>query len=178
MTRLVVGVTGHRLNRLPPEEVPRIRKQIAAELRKLQGRRRAADCTLVSGAAEGTDRIAAEVALSLGWRYEALLPFSRTRYLQDFDTPESRQQFEALLQRASRVIEAQAADAFRDHKDAYAANGEALIARSDALITVWDGQEAHGRGGTAEAISKARAQGLHVIWISTEPGAEAGQLPT
>ncbi len=59
---------------------------------------------LVSALAEGADRMAAQAALDLGERLEVVLPFAQKEYERDFETAESRQEFRALLGRASAVI--------------------------------------------------------------------------
>lgn len=170
MSTIIAGAVGHRLNRIPAAEIPRIRSELRDALLQLQGQRAPGNCTLVSGLAEGTDRLASAEALALGWSIEAILPFSLTRYLTDFESEASKAEFRGLLERTVGYIEAPAADTFADQNQGYAEQGDKVVARCQALVTVWDGQGAHGRGGTAEVIAAARAAGKRVLWIKPAPG--------
>jgi len=40
-----------------------------------------------------------------------------------------------------------------------------MLANVDGLIAIWDGEIAAGTGGTAQAVERAIAEGLMVIWI-------------
>ena len=59
-----------------------------------------------------------------------------------------------------------------DDTEAYMAAGRATIAHCDLLIAVWDGRPPRGRGGTAEVVHLAVAQGTPVIHIPSD-GAQA-----
>ena len=176
MTDFIVGAVGHRPNRLPAAEIPRIRSELEQALKRLQGARAPARCMLVSGLAEGTDRMASELALRMGWWIEAILPFSLARYLKDFETEASKAEFRALLTKTTRYVESPAADAYPDQNEGYAEQGDFLVKRADALVTVWDGQGAHGRGGTAEVLAQARKAGKRVLWINTAPGSTMEEI--
>ena len=172
----VVGVVGHRPNRLPDAEMPRIRQQLQDVLAEIQATRQAGSMVLMTGLAEGTDRIAARMALDRGWHLVGSLPFSRARYVKDFATEASRAEFDGLMAKAARIVEAPRADTYADQNLGYAEQGLGLVAAAGAIVTVWDGQGAHGTGGTAEVVANARARGLTVYWISTAPGAELKRL--
>ena len=103
-TRLRVGVSGHRAPpKLPAEsEAPlravldRVLATIAETARNsdndLAGARPAngrSEFVVVSSLAEGSDRIVAEAGLAAGYKLEAVLPFARAEYADDFTTPES-----------------------------------------------------------------------------------------
>jgi hypothetical protein len=121
--------------------------------------------TLISGLAEGADRLAAEVALARGWTLIAMLPFSRSRYLLDFPEAAAQQAFDALLAQAAAIHEAPEADAYTDGAQPYAELGARLLAEADALLVIWDGEAAQGRGGTVEVMDGARAKGIPVVWL-------------
>ena len=176
MPELIVGAVGHRPNRLPPAELPRIETELDAALVMLQGTRQSSHCMLVSGLAEGTDRMASKAALARGWSIEAILPFSLARYLQDFETEASKAEFRELLARSERHIQSPAADSYPDQNEGYAEQGALLMQRCNALVTVWDGKGAHGRGGTAEVVAAARATGKRVLWIKPMAGAPMEEL--
>ncbi|MGH3814624.1 MAG: hypothetical protein ACRDUV_19615 [Pseudonocardiaceae bacterium] len=50
--------------------------------------------------------------------------------------------------------------------ESHMAAAEAMLKRIDRLVAVWDGQPARGFGGTADVVSKAQANRLHVdvVW--------------
>jgi len=162
--RFMIGVTGHRLNQLSPEDLPALGAAIDDILGVCEGSvPGAAGWTLISALAEGTDRIAARAALARGWRLDAPLPFTRSRYIEDFETEASRAEFHALCAAATDVSVAPDADAAGD---GYTAVGQDIAARSDALIAVWKGAAPAGPGGTAHVISDMLATGGAVVWIN------------
>jgi hypothetical protein len=188
--RLRVGVSGHRLPpKLPAESEPPLRARIERILAAIvttarKAERQYAQCapgsrtalsaaaasefSIVSSLAEGSDRIVAEVGLAAGFGLEALLPFGRAEYAQDFETAESRAAFTLLLDRAAAIFELDgAAD---DRPRAYETAGLAMLANIDLLIAIWDGEEAAGVGGTAQIVARAIADGIPVVWIEpTQP---------
>ncbi len=100
-----VGITGARPNRLAPDVIPRLQKHLQTVLRRVRdtvvsaaadsGTRGAyAEGTpllrLLSPLAEGSDRMAAEAALELGYQLEAALPFPVTQYKDDFPATVTR----------------------------------------------------------------------------------------
>jgi hypothetical protein len=42
------------------------------------------------------------------------------------------------------------------------------LTQCDILIAIWDGEERHGRGGTAEIIETALAHNIPVVWIKAQ----------
>jgi hypothetical protein len=153
------AVTGHRPHRLQRE---RQLDEITAEIEAAYPGRR---FTLLSGLAEGADRLAAHAALARGRALVAMLPFSRARYMEDFPDPAAQAEFEALLACAETVHEAPAADAYADPAQPYAELGDRLLAAADAFIVIWDGKPAQGRGGTVDVMDAAGAKGIPVWWI-------------
>ncbi|KAB2911306.1 MAG: VWA domain-containing protein [Hyphomicrobiaceae bacterium] len=164
---LCVGITGHRPNRMPAPAWPRIRKQLAQVMEEIEAAHAGLRPMLLSGLAEGADRLAAFAALGRGWRLGAVLAFHRTRYEQDFPEPHAVGEFRALLAAAEMLEEpAKGADAGKPPEDGYDAVGRRLLALSSILIAVWDGEGSRGRGGTVEVIAQARERGIPVIWIN------------
>lgn len=161
----VVGVTGHRPAALEGVDLDLLERRIDTVLGVLSD---LGHDHLLSGLAEGTDRLVARLALAAGWTLDAVLPFERDRYEADFAGRESRAEFAAFLDRSARVSVARAGAgpaAALDDAGPYAAQGRALVAGSDMLIAVWDGLPARGPGGTADVIGWARAAGAPVVWI-------------
>jgi hypothetical protein len=83
-------------------------------------------------------------------------------YAADFATAESRDEFTRLLEAATEIDQVVAS---ADRTAAYLAAGVRVLERSDALLAVWDGKPARGRGGTAEIVARARAAEVPLAWI-------------
>ena len=185
---LRVGVTGHRLNKLSPDDIanlaPTVRTQLETVWKCLR-EHHAAHLDLfhsdppvlrvVSPLAEGADQIVARAGLELGCELHALLPFERNDYLATFSekarigSPSAVVEFERLLQKATAVFSLDGALANRDR--AFEFLGKLLVKQVDLLIAIWDGQSAAGPGGTERVVRNALAQGVPVIWLNPrKPG--------
>jgi hypothetical protein len=173
---LSVGVTGHRAEVLPDRSLPALRERIRAILlliaeagNALYERERACfaeekpHLRFVSPIADGADQIAAEVALELGWELQVIVPFGRQTYRRSLANHKARAGFDALLERASCVLELPGDR--RRQLDAYVMTGRATVAHCDMLIAVWDGLPPRGRGGTGEVVQIAITHGTAVIHI-------------
>jgi hypothetical protein len=175
---LRVGVTGHRPNRLPEAEWNRVRTDLAQVMAEIEGDDPGRRPVLLSGLAEGADRLAAFVALGRGWALRAILAFDRTRFEQDFPEPAALGEFRALLAAAAEVTEPPgAAHAGAPPEAGYEAVSRQLVALSDVLIAVWDGKPSRGRGGTVEVIEEARRKGTPVIWIQAQKPDPPRRMP-
>ncbi len=60
-----------------------------------------------------------------------------------------------LLARANEIIEMEARPS---RAEAYQAAGRYILEQSELLITIWDGKQARGRGGTGQIVSEAPAR--------------------
>lgn len=159
---IVVGVTGHRDLRV--EDEPRLETAFQSVLIELGQRYPHSSVLLLSSLAEGADRLAAKVALDLGLRLVVPLPLPRELYEEDFDTPESRQQFATLLQRATAIIPLPLLDGVteaevrnpgcaRDRE--YAKVGAYIARHSHVFVAFWDGsaESEENVGGTAHTVA-------------------------
>lgn len=156
---LRIGVTGHRIL----AERERVVAGIEMALGRIEARFPGRALVVVSGLAEGADRLVAEAVLGRpGSRLVAVLPMPRSDYLSDFGTPESRTEFLRLLGAAAEVVELPSSSS---RTEAYAAANERLLDGLDVLVTVWDGAGARGQGGTAEVVAHARARHMPLAWI-------------
>ncbi len=173
---LSVGIIGHRPNRLPSEALAKIAAQMELALRTIgdaagAARQQYADCfspesvqvTVVSSLAEGADRIGAREALKLGFELAAPLPFRIEEFKNDFQDLESRQEFDQLLGKAATVLEI--ASDRSNAGAAYEYAGQTLLDACDLLVTIWDGKDSAGRGGTTALLYEAAQKGMPVIWI-------------
>ncbi len=176
---LCIGVTGHRQEALPAECLPRLPGQIREALELLT--RSAAtvhagssECfasleprfMFVSALADGTDQIAAQVAVDMGMALHAVLPFERDDYRNDLVTDGAAERFDALIGKAEQVLELPGSRA--REPEAYMMAGRAIVAHCDVLIAVWDGLPARGHGGTAEVVQLSIRRGTPVVHLSVD----------
>jgi hypothetical protein len=190
---LQIGITGHRSNKLAPASRPAVEQalrtlyamigeaigKIALETQDRIYSTAAPLIRIVSGVAEGADRIAVAAAPA-DWRLEAILPMPRAEYARDFlgsaAASDSNADFERLLARAASVTELPLLPGFEVRDDAgraqhYHALAAFLVRQIDLLIAVWDGQQAAGLGGTAGVIARACNEGRPVLWIDPKDAA-------
>lgn len=133
--------------------------------------------SILTPLAEGADRLVAQKVLERPLStIEIVLPMNKEDYLQDFPTPESRQEFHEFMAKARRPIslrkkklaensaEIEIEDA---RKQAYDDVGKYVVDHCDVLIALWDGQPSRGKGGTAEIVEYARERNRPLIIIST-----------
>lgn len=156
---LVVAVTGHR--DLLASEVPGIRDKVRSLFLQLVGHYPERRLRVMSPLAEGADRLVAEVALELGIELSVPLPMPRQLYIQDFDSPESRAQFESLCDRAIEVFELplsqgntveQISEPGEARNREYAQAGVYLCAHCHILLAIWDGKLTGDLGGTGQVV--------------------------
>ncbi|WP_150125007.1 hypothetical protein [Tsuneonella mangrovi] len=168
---LGVGVTGHRLAGLEPDSLPSLRARIMAVLERLEATAslESPQCLrLVTGLAQGADSIAAECALERGWRLDSVLPFPRDDYAEDHQPAEANARYLANLAASEAVYELGGVrDANGMSGAAYERAGRVVLEQCDILIAVWDGKPARGRGGSAQIIAEAVADGIPVIHLDS-----------
>jgi hypothetical protein len=161
---LVIGVTGHR--DLRPEDHEELKKKVRLILRGLQKSYPSTPIVLLSPLAEGSDRLAAEVALEVGARLVVPLPMPQHLYEHDFRSPDSLAEFHRLLARAEHRITIRL---LADEKDLtrggearnrqYEAVGKYIARESQILIALWDGTDSGKIGGTAQIV-RFQLQGI------------------
>jgi hypothetical protein len=184
---LSVGVTGHRAEVLDTGDVERLRGRVRQTLLLIEQAGRALlererDCfaprpprlRFVSPIADGTDQIAAELAVELGWELQAILPFARERYRESLANHGARERFDALLEQATCSLELPGDP--DETLDAYVMTGRATVAHCDVLIAVWDGKPPRGRGGTAEVVQLALTRGTAIVHVPLDPESETRVL--
>jgi len=185
--RLRIGVTGHRVLLDEDELAQRVRDVLGSRLVELfdetsarliaSARHTPVALSVLTPLAEGADRLLARevLAMPLG-AIEAVLPFPKKQYENDFETPESRREFEQLLSRATRSsvlnrrlgpVDATETDLAEAKRQAYVDVGRYTVDHCDLLIALWDGQPARGEGGTAKVVEYAKEVGRPLVVIST-----------
>ncbi len=154
-----IGVTGHRIL----TDIEKIDAAVEVALRRIEDRFPGEALTVISALAEGADRIVARHVLARsGARLVVPLPLRKSDYMADFTSKESRAEFLNLLERTADVVEMPRAPS---REQAYEAAGNYVLDNSDVLITIWDGREAQGPGGTADIVQRARKRRLPIAWV-------------
>jgi len=153
---IVLAVTGHRS--VDPGNHALV-AATAAACKALRARFPSSPFLILSGLAEGADRLVARVAMdTLDARLIAILPMPRADFAEDFPDPASRAAFDALLARAESVValDPPAGDAWRVQGAArdqlYARVGAVLAEHAQILFALWDGAPARGVGGTGDVV--------------------------
>jgi len=155
----VVGFSGHRqltdaagAARVIQQALQILRKEVPGEWIAL------------SSIASGGDQLFVEQARAAGLSWHALLPLPRAEFAGDFP-PDEWAGVERALAAAEhlRVI-----DETGSRDDAYLDCGMETVNGADALIVVWDGQPARGKGGTAEVVEYAISLGKPLLIIDAE----------
>ena len=179
---ICVGVTGHREDVLPQDfltDLPgRIRNALqlltncAASVRSDAELCFAPEPTrllFVSPLAHGSDQVAAEVAVELGFALQAVLPFALDQYRSELLSAGEASRFDTLVGKAENLLEL---PGIRERDpEAYVMAGRATVAHCDMLLAVWDGHAARGRGGTAEVVQLAIERGTAVIHLPVDGSA-------
>ena len=174
----IVGVTGHRPNSMPERHWARIKRNLAEAMTEIEASCSGGRPELMSGLAEGADRLAAFVALRRGWSLRAVLAFHRSRFEQDFSDCYAIGEFRALLEASDQVEEpGRKAHVGKPAEHGYDAVGRRLIGCADVLIAIWDGKGSQGKGGTIEVIERARKKGTRVVWIHATKAQSPRLLP-
>ncbi len=150
-----IGVTGH--SNLSADSTELVFGGLRAALDPLAGD----GLHGVTCLAAGADQLFARAVLSLGGRYDVILP--APDYRDNVVKPDNLADFDALIATAADVLYMPFETSGRE---AYMAASEALVTRSDRLLAVWDGQPSGGHGGTADVVAHARHVGIpvEVIW--------------
>jgi len=121
---------------------------------------------VLSPLAEGADRMVVREVLKVHEStLEVVLPLEKDDYMRDFETSQSKEEFEKLLSQASsiRTLSHKA-----ERTEAYEQMGRYVIDQCDVLIALWDGKPSAGQGGTEEIVKYARDTNCPLVWIRTD----------
>lgn len=148
-----IGVTGH--SNLTSAAEPVIASAIRAVLDGI-----AAPVLGMTCLARGADRVFARTVLDAGGEIEVVLPASdyRAERVDAHEWPG----FDELVAAARSVVTMPFASSCRA---AYEAANDHVLAHAQQLVAVWDGSPPDGRGGTADAVRRARAVGMDVVVV-------------
>jgi hypothetical protein len=156
---LYIGISGHRDIRLEDQLI--LKNLIVSFIREKRCDYPNTPVILLTPLAEGADRIAAYAAREAGIPYLVPLPMPIEPYRHDFDTPDSLNEFNRLLEEADMWFELPLSEGTleRDLQTSkpkrdlqYALLGNYIANNSHILIALWDGVENAQQGGTSEVI--------------------------
>jgi hypothetical protein len=162
--RLVIGVTGHRLNKMDVHNKA-LQEQIRQALTGIGESHPDQYFTIMSPLAEGADRLVAKMAMEiLDARLHVPLPLPYELYLSDFEADNSIEEFQRLLglseyyyempMKFGSLMDLASSTAENQSRDKqYALAGAYIVQRSDYLIAIYDGQPSAGVGGTGDVLN-------------------------
>ena len=162
--RLVIGVTGHRLNKMDVNNGA-LREQIRQALVGVGEAHPFHQFVLLSPLAEGADRLVATLAMDiLGARLQVLLPLPYELYVSDFTSSDSIEEFQRMVGLAQSCFEmpmkfgpiqelADANPLNMSRNKQYALAGAYIVQRCDYLFAIYDGKPEAGIGGTAQVLN-------------------------
>lgn len=160
-----LGVTGHRPHKLNAARLDIIAGDLQRVLARAQAALKPRRVVCVTSLAEGADTMAAQAALGLGLGLIAPLPFPADDYVQDFADGEPRRLFRTLLGQAECFVCTTGRAALDEDAYGYRAASFAMLDRSHALISVWDGRPTTLLGGAFDTMSEALGRGMKVLWV-------------
>lgn len=148
-----IGVTGH--SNLTARSLPVVASAIRAVLDGIAPPVLGMTCL-----ARGADQVFARTVLDAGGEIEVVLP--AVDYRDARVDPDELPAFDALIAAASAVVTMPFATSCRA---AYEAANDHVLGRADRLLAVWDGSAPDGRGGTSDAVQRARAAGIDIVVV-------------
>lgn len=174
-TVFTIAITGHR--KLLDENA--VRREIALSLAYF--REQHSEVQAISALAAGADTIFAEEARAANIPLRVILPFGLTDYQSDF-TPAEWARVESLLAYAGgyEVLQTLESHTDEERNEGYLAVGKRVVDEANAVIAVWDGQPANGKGGTGDIVQYARERGkeLHIVQGDRDKNATRHRIHT
>ena len=156
---IIVAVSGHR--DIPAESVPTVRATLEEYFNKLRRTYPHSPLQLLSGLAEGADRIAADAAVDQGFELVAVLPFEQSEYEHDFTSQESLSDFRRLISKSTMTVMVAGPESVIDKDEAYLRLGHFLVEYAQVVVAIWNGVSEQVRpdgsigiltGGTADVV--------------------------
>ena len=157
--RLRIGVTGHR--DIAPDDIESVKRNAIEFLSWLKESVPETGLTVISGLADGADRIFARAALDLNMDVEAVLPMPLSQYKNDFDE-ESYNELETFINSSgvecielplTPGLDLNDANWSQKQRDRLYANlSEDMRLRSSFLVALWDGEFNGLTGGTGDTL--------------------------
>lgn len=148
---MIYGITGHQERE--GIDWDWVRASIGHELQ-----RGAAPFRGLSSLARGADQVFAEEVLRLGGDLTAIIPIDRYETYFEGDTL-------AAYRRLLSAAKVERMPSAKDDEAAFLAAGIRVADECEVLLAVWDGEGAHGSGGTADIVIHAREIGRSVVHL-------------
>jgi hypothetical protein len=150
-----VGVIGHRNLRL--EEIPRLQQEFDSHIETVLGNLKATNIIVLTGIAEGADRIPQASQYREHFSICAVLPMAKVEYAKDFPTKKQRAAFEEMLDQCEYIVVSPNSPIGRisatSRDKAYQECARWISDSSNLLIGFWDGLEPRGIAGTSETVN-------------------------
>jgi len=163
MNRHACAFTGHRPQKLPwrydetAEGCARLREALASRIAELA---ESGVTDYLTGMAQGTDTVCAEIVLALREKNPALKLHCILPCVEQADkwTASARERYRSILERADSVVYVS-----RDyHKNCMLERNRFLVDHASALLAVYNGER---RGGTAATVRYAKKAGREIFII-------------
>lgn len=174
---LTVGVTGHR--DLCADQVPKIYDALCDFYRELHANYKFTPIRLISGLAEGADRLAIEAlrtvqaemvkanhSIAMQWQVVAALPASVQEYEADF--PASVLEYHTILSLCDEIVVLSAdgtcpnSDGEGHFQAGYRALAGYLQRHSNVLLALWDGCKSFSASGTYDVVQARLGLGVGI----------------
>lgn len=171
---IIVGIVGHRLNKIDPKN-PILIQEVKDAILKLKEKHKHKNIILLSCLAEGSDRLIVKEALEIFDDPQLIvpLPLPYELYKDDFSGSKSgsgkvssEDEFKEIIGKAHRYFEvplrfgiAKEMKVIKEgespipRQKQYALAGAYIVERCNELIAIWDGNPAEGIGGTGQIIN-------------------------
>ena len=149
-----IGVSGHQSLGCP-ETVDWVREQMVQHLQTH-------DVSAgISSLANGADQLFASAIVERQISLEVVIPCER--YEETFNNPTALSSYQMLLSAAAakRVL-----NFAEPSEEAFLEAGRLIVDSSDAMVLVWDGNPAAGRGGTGDIAEYASVRGRPYFWLN------------
>jgi hypothetical protein len=150
-----VGVIGHRHLRL--EEIPRLQQEFDSHIKSLLGSLKATKIIVLTGIAEGADRIPQTSQYREHFSICAVLPMEKIEYAKDFPSKKERSAFQEALNQCEYMVVSPHSPtgrlSIRLRDKAYQECARWISDNSNLLIGFWDGLEPRGVAGTSETVN-------------------------
>ena len=155
----IVGFTGHRQLADAGGAARAITAALEALRHEVPG-----EWIGLSSIATGSDQLFVQQLLNLRMSWHAILPLPQAEFQKDF-SPSEWVDVEQWLGRAEHL---RTINVNGSREDAYLDCGLETVDGADVLIALWDGEPAHGKGGTADVVEYARSIGKPVLILDAD----------
>jgi len=159
MTPLLIGITGHRDINI--DSIEAVEEEIKRFLKNTQSLLPNTPITLMSGMADGADRLSVKVALELDIAVQAVLPMPLDLYETDFSSSSKEELHGYLNNKNVELIELPLPEGMNaekvespgpDRDQLYLQLGKYLVKRSGLMLALWDGINTGLMGGTSDVL--------------------------